>query len=183
MKYQLVALFDEDSNSKIRAYQRSICKRYKLYKNNPELYIPLSFIDDNNYDLIERIIQKTLTPYKQFKIKLNNSVIVTEKNKMVNIEVDSKGYVSRIARNINSSFEDYRVSCSTVSEESSDAIYLPIAPMNYTIKKACSTSPITVYRDCEYLSYIKVNRVELWKLSSSGKKEKTLVKTFDLKLF
>ena len=183
MKYQLVALFDEDSNSKIRAYQRSICKRYKLYKNNPELYIPLSFIDDTNYDLIEQIIQKTLTPYKQFKIKLNNSIIVTEKNKMVNIEVDPKGYVSRIARNINSSLEDHRVSVSAINEDSLESIYLPIAPMNYTIKKACSTSPVTVYKDCEYLSYVKVNRVALWKLSSPSKKDKTLIKTFNLKLF
>ena len=44
MKYFLVALFDDQSNSTIQNIQRNICRKYKLYKSSPNLYIPISAI-------------------------------------------------------------------------------------------------------------------------------------------
>lgn len=67
MKYYLVALFDESSSSGITELQRSISKRYRLYKNTPVLHIPLGVVNNNDIDKLDGVLTKMLSPYKNLK--------------------------------------------------------------------------------------------------------------------
>ena len=100
MKYFLVALFDDVSNSTIQNIQRDICRKYKLYKSSPNLYIPISAITNPDLEKLDVVVSKIIVPYKKFKVGINNSIGLSENFSQVNLNVEDKGYIFRLARNI-----------------------------------------------------------------------------------
>ena len=101
MKYYLVALFDNDSLKDIERLQRSIGKKYKNNKNQSLYHITLDVIGDTDIEKIDKIINKILKPYKKFKVEINNAICFDEPYKTINLQVENKGYISRLARLIN----------------------------------------------------------------------------------
>lgn len=181
MKYQLVALFDEESYPKLQEIQKSVCRKYRLYKNAHALYIPISILSNPDLNKLDEIVSKVLKPYKQFKVKINNSIGLNDHNKQVSLKVDEKGYLVTITRNINETLNSYGIK--TITKDFNFLnLYMPIANSNYNIKKACNRSNIPFKKDLlteDFLKFAKINRLELWKLS--GNKRDMLVKSFPLR--
>ncbi|AWZ49691.1 hypothetical protein [Hathewaya limosa] len=185
MKYQLVALFDEESHNRIESIQKQVCRRYRLYKSNPSIYIPLSTMVNPNLEKLDMVVSKILNPYKKFKVEITNSIYVNNDHKQVGLIIDEKGYISRISRNILEilSLHGFNLNSMTC-ENLSSSLKIPMANTNYNVKKASSQSLLTVNKNllpADYLSVAKINRIELWKLN--GNKKDCVIKSFPLKNF
>lgn len=181
MKYQLVALFDHESSLKVERIQKNLCKKYKLYRNGHVLHIPIVTLTNPDVEKIDDIIAKLLEPYKKFKVKINNGVYVNTENKQVSVIIDEKGYVSRISRNIDDTLSLYGFNTEAAHSAHSN-LFIPVAGINYNIKKACNHEVIPIRKNIitgELLKYAKIDRLELWKLS--GHKKDSVVTTFNLR--
>ncbi|CAM2870672.1 hypothetical protein HAHI6034_06740 [Hathewaya histolytica] len=185
MKYQLVALFDDESHNKIEGIQRQICKKFKLYRSNPSIYIPLSVVSNPDMEKLDHVITKILAPYKKYKVNIMNGLYVNPETKQVNLVIDEKGYMSRIWRNIIDNLDLYGFKLSHISFENLNInLQIPLANANYNIKKIANQSVIPVKRELsaeEHLNFGKIDRIELWKVSNN--KRDILVKSFELKNF
>ena len=180
MKYFLVALFDDLSNSIVQNIQRDICRKYKLYKNSPSLYISVSTITNPDVDKLDVVISKILAPYKHFKVGINNSIELTDNSSQVNLKVEDKGYIFRIARNITDTLALHGFNVKT--DDDIIDLRISIANANHIIKKSYNIGTIsidaTLPKD-DFLKFVKVSKLELWKQVSN--KKEMLVKTYELR--
>ena len=92
MKYYLVALVDDKSVDDIISIQKFLNKKYKLYKNISNLYIPLGSVSNTELDKLDEIISKILSPYKKFKVGIDNDIFINDTSNTVNLKVKDKGY-------------------------------------------------------------------------------------------
>ena len=180
MKYFLVALFDDESNSIIQNIQKDVCKKYKLYKNSPNLYIPVSAITNPDLEKLDLVISKIINPYKRFKVDIKNSISLSENLSQVNLKVEDKGYIFRLARSITDTLDLHGFNV----DKNNDNIDLRIllANANHIIKKSHSGGTLsiddTISQD-DFFKFAKVSRLELWK-QITNKKEMP-VKTYNLR--
>lgn len=182
MRYYLVALFDDDSYKEIEQIQKSICKKYKLYKNLPTLHVTLEVIGDPNIDKLDEVLTKILKAYKKFKIEVSDVICFDEPYKSVNLRVESKGYINRLARVINDTLKlhGFEVRENIVNWD----LHISLANTNYAIREwskneyaaACSTTK----REGFY-KLATVNKVELWKPINN--KKDMVVKSYPLREF
>ena len=180
MKYFLVALFDDQSNSTIQNIQRNVCRKYKLYKSSPNLYIPISAITNPDLEKLDAVISKIMSPYKKFKVGINNSIGLSENFSQVNLKIEDKGYIFRLARNITDTLDLHGFNVKNDNDNIDLRILL--ANANHIIKKSCNGSGIsiddTLNKD-DFLKFAKVSRLELWKQVSN--KKEMIVKTYNLR--
>ncbi len=180
MKYFLVALFDDQSNSTIQNIQRNICRKYKLYKSSPNLYIPISVITNPDLEKLDVVISKIIVPYKKFKVGLNNSIGLSENFSQVNLKVEDKGYIFRLARSITDTLDLHGFNVK--SDNDNIDLRILLANANHIIKKSCNGGTIsiddTLNKD-DFFKYAKVSKIELWKQVSN--KKDMLVKTYELR--
>jgi len=180
MKYFLVALFDELSNSTVQNIQKDICRKYKLYKSSPNLYITISAITNPDLEKLDVVISKILVPYKKFKVGINNSVGLSENFSQVNLKVEDKGYIFRLARNITETLDLHSFNVKT--DEDTIDLRILLANANHIIKKSYNGGSLsidgTLNKD-DFFKFLKVSRLELWKQVSN--KKDTLVKTYALR--
>lgn len=183
MKYFLVALFDDESNSIIQNIQKDICRKYKLYKNSPNLYITVSSITNPDLEKLDVVISKIMVPYKKFKVGINNNIGLSENSNQVNLKVDDKGYIFRLARNITDTLDlhGFNVKSDDNSNNNIDLRIL-LANSNHIIKKSHTGGTLsiddTLNKD-DFYKFAKVSRLELWKQVSN--KKEMVVKTYSLR--
>lgn len=177
MKYYLVALFNEDSNSYIESIQKKICKKYKLNYDFPKLCIPLEVLENPDIDKLGPIIEEILKPYKKFKIKLNNGRFFNSTFKSVELKVENEGYIVRLARKLNVTLKKngYEVKGNVENPQ----IFIPLINTNYVPKDFNFTSDTLSELDTTKLP--TVDKLELWKTINS--KKKAVVKSFPFKSF
>jgi 2'-5' RNA ligase len=101
MKYYLVAMFDKDSNEYIEQVQKNLCKKYKLFKSLPLLYITLEIIGEPDVDKLTKVISELIKPYKKFKVQLDGAECSNSSQKFAALKVENKGYIMRLARLFN----------------------------------------------------------------------------------
>ncbi|ADL53996.1 2'-5' RNA ligase family protein [Clostridium cellulovorans] len=182
MKYYLVAMFDDNSYEYVEGLQKSINRKYKLSNNNtlPKPHIILDVIVDPDLDKFEEIVEKILRPYKKFKVELNGLSYIDQNNKNFNFKIENKGYIIRIARNINSTL---KLSGFNVKEiEDQWNLHVPLANNNLASKTQNSkeyTATIDKIKTLTPYTLAKIDRFELWK--SINNKKKTVVQTFSLR--
>jgi len=182
MKYYLVALFDKNSYSYIEEIQRTICKKYKIYKNTPMMHITLEVIGDPNMEKLNNIISDMLRPYKKFKVEINGAICFDPPYKSVNLKIENKGYIIRLARQINDTLKLHGFEVRDNIDNWD--LHVALANTNYAMREwsskeyvaACeSTKKEKVHR------MAKIDRIELWKPINS--KREMVVKSFLLKDF
>lgn len=182
MKYYLVALFDDESYSAMEAIQKSICKKYKLYKNVPMLHITLETIEDPDIEKLSKVITDILKPYKKFKVETNGIICFDPPYKSVNLKIESKGYIIRLARTINDTLKLHGF---TVRDNIDNwDLHVSLANTNYAVREwtgreyvaACNTA-----KKDGFYRLAKVERIELWKPINNRKE--MLVKSFPLRDF
>jgi 2'-5' RNA ligase len=180
MKYYLVALFDKDSYSKIEEIQKSICKKYKLYKNLPVLHITLEIIGDPDMNKLDEVLMKILKSYKKFKIEISDVICFDEPYKSVNLKIESKGYIKRLVRIINDTLKLHGFN---VRENITNwDLHISLANTNYALRNwskneyaaACSAA-----KKDGFYRLATVNRIELWKPINN--KKEMIVKSYPLR--
>lgn len=182
MRYYLVALFDDDSYKSIEPLQKSLSKKYKLYRNLPTLHITLEVIDNPNLDKLDEVLKKIFKPYKRFKVELGDVICFEEPQKSVNLKVENGGYIKRLSRLVN---DTLRLHGFNVRENIQGwDLHVSIANGNSTNRDwkknehevACSTT-----NNEGYFNMAKIDRIELWKPVNN--KKEMIVKSYSLKSF
>jgi 2'-5' RNA ligase len=182
MKYYLVALFDTESYSVMETIQKNICRKYKLYKNIPMLHITLETIEDPDMDKLSKVLSDILKPYKAFKIETSGTICFDPPYKSVNLKVENKGYIIRLARTINDTLKLHGFN---VSESIEDLdLHVSLANSNYAIREWPGKEYAATSNDAKkdgFYKLAKIERIELWKTINN--KKEMLVKSFPLRLF
>lgn len=179
MKYSLVALFDNESNKLIEMTQKNLCRKHKLYKTNRQFCIELQSFIDPNLDKLNKIVLDALAPYKKFKVQINPNLYLDKSLKTINLKVESRGYITRINRNITDTLS---LSGFNINLDQNNELYISIANSNYSTRKTLANEAPSAftYKD-EDMSYdfAKINRLELWKFTNN--KKEVLVKDYHLR--
>lgn len=173
MKYYLVALFDDVSYKNLSPIQRSLSKKYRANRNSPIPYIPLEIIENPNIDKLNTVIDKILKPYKNFKVELSSTVTLCDSNKTLNLKIEKIGYIKKLDRLINDNLKLYGFN---VKSDNTD-LHLSLANINYINRDNKKLDTEIEYKPS--ISTLKVNRLELWKISNN--RRETLIQTYPLK--
>ncbi len=173
MKYYLVALFDDVSYKNLSPIQRSLSKKYRANRNSPIPYIPLEVIENPNIDKLNTVIDKILKPYKNFKVELSSTVTLCDSNKTLNLKIEKIGYIKKLDRLINDNLKLYGFN---VKSDNTD-LHLSLANINYINRDNKKLDTEIEYKPS--ISTLKVNRLELWKISNN--RRETLIQTYPLK--
>ena len=182
MKYYLVALFDTESYAAMETIQKSICQKYKIYKNIPMLHITLEVIDDPDIEKLSKIITDILKPYKKFKVETNGIVCFDPPYKSVNLKIENKGYIIRLARTINDTLKLHGFNV----RENIDNwdLHVSLANTNYAVREWTGREYIAACNNAKkdgFYRLAKIERIELWKPINNRKE--MLVKSFPLRDF
>ena len=175
MKYYLVALFDDVSYKNLSPIQRSLSKKYRSNRNSPIPYIPLEVIENPNIDKLNTVMDKILKPYKNFKVELSSTVTLCDSNKTLNLKIEKIGYIKKLDRLIGDNLKMYGFN---VKNDNND-LHLSLANINYTNRDNKKFDTEIEYKPS--ISTLKVNRLELWKISNN--RRETLIQTYPLKDF
>lgn len=180
MRYYLVALFDKESYDYIEQIQKNICRKYKLYRNMPVLHITLEVIGDPDIEKLTKVISDILKPYKRFKVEINGAICFDPPYKSVNLKIENKGYIMRLARHINDLLKLHGFDVRQNIDHWD--LHVSLANTNYAIREwstreyiaACET---TKKEDIHKMA--KIDRIELWKPINN--KREMLIKSFPLR--
>ena len=173
MKYYLVALFDDVSYKNLSPIQRSLSKRFRANRNSPIPYIPLEVIENPNIDKLNTVMDKILKPYKNFKVELSSTVTLCDSNKTLNLKIEKIGYIKKLDRLIADNLKLYGFNI----KGGNDELHLSLANINYLNKDNKKFDSVVEYKPS--ISTLKVNRIELWKISNN--RRETLIQTYPLK--
>lgn len=173
MKYYLVALFDNGSYPRVESIQKSICKKYKLYKKLPVLYINLEVINEPDIDKLDSIVSEVLKPYKRFRVGLKKNLLFDSPCKSLNLEVESKGYINRIARNINEKL----TATGFEIKNTLDTLHIPLANTNFN--KKWDADQQSAGNEDNLGELARIDRIELWKAVNN--KKTLVIKSYPLK--
>lgn len=177
MKYYLVALFDDESYKNLSPIQRNLSKKYRANRNSPIPYIPLEILENPNVDKLNTVIDKIVKPYKHFKIEVSSKVSICDSNKTLNLKVEDVGYIKRLNRLLSDNLQLHGFNVKGI--ESNENLQLTLANINYNNK---DNKKVVNPLDSRFnLSTLKVNRLELWKISNT--RRETLIQTYPLKDF
>lgn len=180
MKYYLVALFDNDSLKDIERLQRSINKKYKNNKNQSAFHITLDVIGDADLEKLDKIINKILKPYKRFKVELNNAVCFEDPFRAVNLQVENKGYISRLARLINDTLKLHGINARTSIQDWN--LHVSLNSSSFPLKELSKNEYDAAYNKAKTINFYKlatIDRIELWK-SLTNRKD-MVVKSYPLR--
>ncbi len=182
MKYYLVALFDDESYKAIEPIQKSLSKRYRLYKNLPTLHITLDIIEDPDINKLDEVLNKMLKPYKKFKVELMDMMYFDEPHKSLNIKVESKGYIKRLARSINENLKLHGFNVKTAPEVPN--LQLSLLNINFPPREWNKNDLLKGHNLPKregFNKMPKISRIEVWKATNN--KKETVVKSYPLKFF
>ncbi|WP_373897284.1 hypothetical protein ACER0A_013960 [Haloimpatiens sp. FM7315] len=177
MKYEIVALFDDVSENHMDYILNKVCRRYKLNKNTYNTYVHLNTIYDVKLEELDPIITKVLKPYKKFKVQLDNDVFVDSNNKFINLKIENKGYINRIARNIS----DLLNLSGFSTKPNNTPLYVPLTNTinnrkNYYLRNNNFESLDASIKEASF----KITRIEVWKGHVNNKKDFS-VKKYELR--
>lgn len=176
MKYYLVALFDDQSYEVIDPIKKNVLKKYRLPRNQLSSHITLKTIDNPNIEELDTVLTKIFKPYKKFKIELTGDIFAYESSsKAINLKIDNKGYINKIHRTLNDMLKLHGF----VTRD--DRKYLSVALStggHSNNKKEHSNALIS--KGSHNCDTIKIDRVELWKVSS---KKETIIKSYNLRSY
>lgn len=177
MKYYLVALFDDESYKNLSPIQRNLSKKYRANRNSPIPYISLEVLENPNVDKLNSVIDKIVKPYKLFKVELSSKVSICDSNKTLNLKIEDVGYIKRLNRLLSDNLQLHGFNVKGL--ESDESLQLTLANVNYSSK---DNKRVINPLDSRFnISTLKVNRLELWKISNA--RRETLIQTYPLKDF
>lgn len=177
MKYYLVALLDKDSCKQLEPIQKSFSKRYKIYKGIIKPYIFLHSLENPDIDKLDKLMCNLLTPYKKFKVELDYISYKGNPCRELNLNIESKGYIGRFNRKI----DDILITngFNSPSAENSQVMSICLANTTQGLKDFTNEQFKIIPNSKPCFDTLKIDRVELWKLSN-GKKP-SILKSYTLR--
>ena len=175
MKYQLVALFDYASYNEAKDLQHSVCRKFRIYKNYQNIYVPLMTLNKPALEKFEDDICKVLDPYKHFNVKITNTIGLVNNDRHIVLSVDNSGYLSRLSRNLAEVIRNSGVKVESFEDQ--PVMQLPVAISNYHAKNACAKGNVKLFGNkapSDLIKYGKISKIELWKLTNNNKRSATL---------
>ena len=126
---------------------------------------------------LNTVIDKIIKPYKHFKVEVSSKVSICDSNKTLNLKIEDVGYIKRLNRLLSDNLQLHGFNVKGI--ESEEVLQLTLANINYNNRDNKKViSPI----DSKFnISTLKVNRLELWKISNT--RRETLIQTYPLKHF
>ena len=118
-------------------------------------------------------IDKILKPYKNFKVELSSTVTLCDSNKTLNLKIEKIGYIKKLNRLIG---DNLKLHGFNVKNDNAD-LHLSLANINYVNRDNKKFDTEIEYKP--NISTLKVNRLELWKISNN--RRETLIQTYPLK--
>lgn len=179
MKYYLVALLDEGYTNEILDIQKNISKKYKLYKNSSNFYIPLGSVSNIEIEKLDELVTKILNPYKKFKVGIENNLMLSEDLSTLNLKVEDKGYINRISRIL---MDTLNLHGFQVKDFTTTNFNIPLVSANHNIRKAFSNSGLTIDNSKnkeDFFKFVKINKIEVWKQLNN--KKDSVIKSYNLK--
>lgn len=146
------------------------------------LHITLESIENPDLEKLTKVISDILKPYKKFKVQIND-VSIDSFYKAINLKIENKGYIIRLARQINEILKLHRF---TVKENSNDInLKVLLANTSYQMRESNFKQHNNTFHENIKIEgnhkMVKIDRIELWK-AVNNKKEVTL-KNFPLRNF
>lgn len=182
MKYYLVATIDNEFTDEIQTIQKFLNKKYRVYKNITNLYIPLGSINNAEFDKLDEIIKKIISPYKKFRVGIDNDIYINDTSNTVNLKIKDKGYINKISRSLFDMLDTHGINA---KDFSSFAYFnMPISNANNAIRKAYSNNSFAIdtsKEKTELINFTKIDKIEIWKQLNNRKD--TIVKSYSLKEF
>jgi len=182
MKYYLVALFDDESTKTIETTQKSLSKKYRLYKNLPTLHITLDTVEDPDLNKLDQVLSKIVKPYSRFNVELTETMLFDENRQTLTLKVVSKGYIKRLARSINDTLKLHGFNVKPAPEN--HELQLSLLSANHPPRewnKIDSSKGYNLTKKDDFFRMPKISRIELWK--STNNKKDMVVKSYPLRYF
>lgn len=180
MKYYVVALFDSPSYEKMNPIQKKISKKLRGNRNSPAAHIVLNIVDNANMDKLDSIIQKTLKPYKRFKVQVCNDISISDTLKRITLKIGNFGYIKKIERSLNETLELSGINFQSLPD---DDLAISIANISINKDRKYDTESVTLdqfLKDSSDMT-LKISKFEVWKQTNN--KKDLCVKSYPLKLF
>lgn len=175
MKYYLVATFNDDSYDNVDSIQKELLKQYKFFKNSIKPQLLLLTIEDANVSKLDELINSFLSPYKQFKVEINNTSALTNCNNSINLTIESRGYIKRFIRCLHTILTSNKFNVKFNQSNGELCIFLG----NIT-QKGLSVKDIASNLNCHIdFETLKVAKIQLKK--SLNNKADSIVKEYTLK--
>ncbi|MGH4140546.1 2'-5' RNA ligase family protein [Clostridium sp.] len=167
MTYYLVGLFDIVSYKHIESLQKSICEKYSLYNPTtdlPKLHITLEIITDPDLQNLDDCLKKILLDYVEFEVELNGVICFAPPYKSVNLNIENKGTVYELSKNLNSILNSQGF---VVREHIENwNLHISLANTNFADREWSDSeylSACSLAKDENFSKTIRVNSIELWK--------------------
>lgn len=183
MIYYLVGLFDTESYKYVASLQKTLCEKYNLYNsdtNLPKLHITLEVINDPDIENLDISIKDILKNYTEFQVDLNGVICFEPPYNSVNLNINNKGTVYELSKNINS-----------ILKSKGYNVREHIENWNLHISLANTTFADRVWSNSEYLAAcdlakienlskpIMICSIELWKPINDN--DEMVIKKYTLK--
>lgn len=180
MRYYLVGLFDENSYLEMEKIQKSICEKYKIYRDIPKLHVTLEVVDDPDFDKLDVIMVDILKHFRKFRVETNGVICFDPPYKSVNLKVEEKGYIARLVRKINETLRNngFRVRPNIDGWD----LHVSLANTNFSVKEWSSREYMNACNTAKkdgFYNLSKIDRVELWKPINN--KKDMVVRTYTLR--
>lgn len=179
MKYYIVALFDDDTYQVISPIQKNVSKKFRTNRNSPQPFIPLISIENPDLDKLYPVVDKLISPYKIFKVDANDIVYPFEQTKSINLKLDNKGYIKRIARDLFDTLSLYGFNIKFFEDNFIVLGNLPYIPKDNK-KQTLKLNYPDLYDKNNFLK-LKIKNIEIWKLPVA--KKNIPIKSYKLKSF
>lgn len=182
MRYYLVALFDKESCLSIEELQKSLCKKYRLYKSSCALHITLDIVGNPDMDKLDKVLTDIINPYKKFKVQINGAMCFSPPYKSIALRIENKGYIIRIARLINETLRLYGFE--VIDNAQKFDLHVDLADTNSAVREWSADKYSAACENAkkeEVFKTAKIDRIELWK--SINSKKDIVIKSYVLRDF
>ena len=182
MIYYLVCLFDDDSYKIIESLQKTICKKYNLYNSYtdlPMLHITIETITDAPLQDLDTSLKNILKDYTNFEVQINGAICFAPPYKSVNLNIESKGTIYELSRNINSILKSQGFIVREHIENWN--LHISLASTNFTDREWSDKEYLAacdLVKDINFSETIKIHAVEL--LKPINDKDQMVVKRYNL---
>lgn len=129
------------------------------------LHITLEVIEDPNINKLEEVIEKIIKPYKKFKVEINGAICFDPPYKSVNLKIENKGYIMRLARIINDTLKLHGFKVRENIENWD--LHVSLANTNFASREWSAKEYISACSNLKGAGMhemAKIDRIEIWKL-------------------
>ena len=147
--------------------QKTLCEKYNLYRsdtNLPKLHITLEIITNPNLYDLDISLKNILKDYTKFEVELNGVICFDPPFKSVNLNINNKGTIYELSKNINSILNSQGFNVREHIENWN--LHISLANTNFADREWSDSEYLAacnLAKDENFSETITVAAIELWK--------------------